>query len=330
MAANRPADQAGAVSRQFLQAAFRLAGSLGVRHLLIPADEPDDVATAEVLRTAQRIIWLTDTSGDGFTPRAPNDRVIGCPAAGLAPTSRVKLALFLAALRGFLGPEENVLCVAGLDSESLDSITYTSPQRQFPWLRGRDLTNLRGAAATREFARVLDIALRFAAEGREGKPIGTIFVLGDMGRVSPFLRQLILNPFAGHSPERRNIHNPDFLETLREFAAMDGAFVVSDAGYVELGGAYIDAPPTQASLRPGLGARHTAAAGLTAATAAIAVVVSESSGDVTVFHDGQAVLELEKPGAGSGGATFAAASLPASSPMVPSGPPDHEQGGRGI
>ena len=102
---------------------------------------------------------------------------------------------------------------------------------------------------------ILDIALRFAAQGREGKPIGTIFVLGALGQVSPFLRQLILNPFEGHSPESRNIHNPDFLETLREFAAMDGAFVVNHKGNVEFGGTYIDAPATEAKLREGLGAR---------------------------------------------------------------------------
>jgi DNA integrity scanning protein DisA with diadenylate cyclase activity len=48
-------------------------------------------------------------------------------------------------------------------------------------------------------------------------------------------------------------------------------------------------------LREGLGARHASAAAITAATPAVAVVVSESSGDVTVFHRGQAILELEKP-----------------------------------
>jgi len=120
--------------------------------------------------------------------------------------------------------------------------------------------------------------------------------ISDLSRfLPPFLRQLILNPFEEHSPESRNIHNPDFLETLREFAAMDGAFVINHKGDVEFGGTYIDAPATEARLREGLGARHAAAAAITAATPAVAVVVSESSGDVTVFHKGQAILELEKP-----------------------------------
>ncbi len=44
----------------------------------------------------------------------------------------------------------------------------------------------------------------------------------------------------------------------------------------------------------GLGTRHTAAAAITAASEAIAVVISESSGTVTVFHEGKEILKLEK------------------------------------
>ncbi len=218
------------------------------------------------------------------------------PATPLTRMSHVKVGLFLAVLKHHVGLEESALCLSGIGgSGQLDTLLITSPRREFPWLRKADLKQLRGVTATREFAQILDIALRFAAQGREGKPIGTIFVLGALGQVSPFLRQLILNPFEGHSPEIRNIHNPDFLETLREFAAMDGAFVINHKGDVEFGGTYIDAPATEARLREGLGARHAAAAAITAATPAVAVVVSESSGDVTVFHKGQAILELEKP-----------------------------------
>jgi len=53
----------------------------------------------------------------------------------------------------------------------------------------------------------------------QGSSIGAIFVLGDRRTLSPHLRQLILNPLKGHAPAVRSIHNPDFLETLRELAA---------------------------------------------------------------------------------------------------------------
>jgi DNA integrity scanning protein DisA with diadenylate cyclase activity len=139
------------------------------------------------------------------------------------------------------------------------------------------------------------MTLRLSTEGREGRPIGTIFVVGDAKQLTPHLRQLVLNPLEGHPKSRRNIHDPHFLETIRELAAMDGAFVISRTGTVESAGTFLAPPTHEVKLRPGLGARHAAAANFTASTDAIAVVISESSGTITVFHEGNPILELEKP-----------------------------------
>ena len=46
-------------------------------------------------------------------------------------------------------------------------------------------------------------------------------------------------------------------------------------------------------LQPGHGSRHAGVAAITSVAPAVAVALSESSGTVTVFHDGQPVLELE-------------------------------------
>jgi DNA integrity scanning protein DisA with diadenylate cyclase activity len=142
---------------------------------------------------------------------------------------------------------------------------------------------------------LIEIALRLAAEGREGKPIGTIFVIGDESQLEPYLRQLVLNPCEGHPQRDRNIHNTDFFETVREFAGLDGGFIVNAKGIVQSAGTYLDAPAKRVKLRPGLGARHTAALSITAVTNAIAIAISSSSGTVTVFHEGRPILELERP-----------------------------------
>jgi DNA integrity scanning protein DisA with diadenylate cyclase activity len=169
-----------------------------------------------------------------------------------------------------------------------------NPQRDFPWFRKQNVEEAQESIATRELVRVIDVAIRLAREGREGRPLGTIFVLGEPEMLEPHLRQLVLNPCEGHPQKNRNIHDPDFFETLREFAALDGAFVINNRGIVESAGTYLDAPAPKTKIRSGLGARHTAAAAITAVTEAVAVVISASSGTVTVFHEGKGILELEK------------------------------------
>ena len=161
--------------------------------------------------------------------------------------SQLNLALFLAALNRHVGSDERVLGLSGVTgSQRLDTLVIAKPERDYPWLRHHKSER----AVTRHLARLLEIALRFAREGREGSPIGAIFVLGDRSILSPHLRQLILNPLQGHPQAARSIHNPDFLETLRELAAMDGAFVINRRGVVDSAGTYLSAPVGQGRLSP--------------------------------------------------------------------------------
>ncbi len=61
---------------------------------------------------------------------------------------------------------------------------------------------------------VLTIALNIAQKGREGKKIGTAFVIGDVDEVLKRSSPLILNPYKGHSERERDITNPDTWESV--------------------------------------------------------------------------------------------------------------------
>jgi DNA integrity scanning protein DisA with diadenylate cyclase activity len=164
----------------------------------------------------------------------------------------------------------------------------------------RTVNEVRFRFATQAFLRALDITARFAAEGREGKSIGAIFVVGEIEELRPYLKQLILNPVAGHPKKSRNIHSPEFFETLRELAGLDGAFIVNPKGTVESAGTSLSSPMRGIKMPHGLGARHTAAAAITASTQAVAIALSQSSHSITLFHEGRAILELERPGPTTG------------------------------
>ena len=135
------------------------------------------------------------------------------------------------------------------------------------------------------------LAVEIAREGREGRKIGTLFVVGDTEEVLKHSRSLILDPLFGHPDALKLIHLPDMRETVKELAQLDGAFVVSDAGVVVSACRYIDAFSEGIALPLGLGSRHMAAASITKQTGAVAVVVSESS-IVRVFDDGEIISEI--------------------------------------
>ena len=138
---------------------------------------------------------------------------------------------------------------------------------------------------------VIILAVEIAREGREGRKIGTMFVVSDSEEVMKHSRSLILDPLYGHPNDLKHVDDPDMRETVKELAQLDGAFLVSDEGVVVSACRYIDAFSEGIQLPLGLGSRHMAAASISKQTRAVAVVVSESS-IVRVFDDGQLISEI--------------------------------------
>jgi len=144
---------------------------------------------------------------------------------------------------------------------------------------------------TRVLEQTVSLAVEIAREGREGRKIGTLFVVGDSGEVIKRSKPLILDPLHGHPDESKQIESPDMRETIKELAQLDGAFLVSNAGVVLSAARYIDAASDSLDLPLGLGSRHVAGASISRQTRAVAVVVSESS-MVRMFDDGELVSEI--------------------------------------
>lgn len=138
---------------------------------------------------------------------------------------------------------------------------------------------------------VVTLAIEIAREGREGRKIGTMFVVSDSDEILKRSRCLILDPLLGHPASQKHIGDPNMRETVKELAQLDGAFIVSDYGIVVSACRYINASADGVDLPLGLGSRHMAAASITKQTNAVAVVVSESS-MVRVFDDGELISEI--------------------------------------
>jgi diadenylate cyclase len=139
---------------------------------------------------------------------------------------------------------------------------------------------------------LVQLAVELAREGREGRKVGTLFVVGDVDEVTKRSRPLLLDPLYGHAPELLHVDRPEFRETVKELAQLDGAFLVDDEGVFVSAGRYIDVDVgAPANFMPGLGTRHAAAASVSRETNATALVVSQSS-VVRVFSGGEIRAEI--------------------------------------
>ena len=206
--------------------------------------------------------------------------------------SQLRSAILIGLTRGIFESNELICCVGGLpQSNRFDSILIVDVAREFSTLFSDRSHPLPPSIRPEVMERVLAIAMELGLEGREGKKVGCLFVLGDTQKVLEFSKPLVLNPFYGYREEDRNVLNPFMDETVKEFSSIDGAFIIRGNGIIEAAGTLLRAPEYP-DLPGGLGARHAAAAAITKSTRSLAIVVSESTGQVTLFIHGDMVSLL--------------------------------------
>lgn len=139
---------------------------------------------------------------------------------------------------------------------------------------------------------VLSLAIELAHEGREGRNVGTAFIIGEGSSLLARSHQAILNPYAGHPLSVCDVRNRENWESVKEFAQLDGVFILTKEGYIVAAGRYLDADARGISLPSGLGGRHMATAAITRDVASVGITVSESGGLVRLFRDGVCRLTL--------------------------------------
>jgi len=198
------------------------------------------------------------------------------------------------AVAGYLKGAISGAIVGVIDGPSFDSIIVYDPRGSYAV---KSLQEREGLVNSDAFRAVMELALELALEGREGRHIGTAFIIGAVENVLRASHQLLLNPFKGHDQNDLIITDRGNWETFKEFAQLDGVFVISGEGIVCASGRYLDVDARSVRIQQGLGGRHAASAAITAETDAVAVVVSES-GVIRVYQDGEQIIEIEPGGMG--------------------------------
>ena len=161
-----------------------------------------------------------------------------------------------------LAPGAKVVAIySGFEADIHDSISVIHLGEHLGQLTARDLRQLETRVPLDTLKTVVDMAVEIGREGREGKPVGTLFVVGDSRKVMASSHPTGFDPVRGYSRKERNLDDPRVREGIKEIAQLDGAIVVSAEGIVLGAARYIDASaehitPAQRAWRSALGRRR--------------------------------------------------------------------------
>ena len=288
--------QQNRVNRLMFREAERVAQGADCGAIVVFGDTFIGGIQAGVLQSKLKTILVTRTAletaddGRGFT------ETIQVRSFSNQRLAQLRSAMLVALTRGVVTFSDRICCVGGISgSNQFDTLVVVDIEREFQTLLTGSTADLLPADVKPEvLERVIAVATELGVEGREGRPVGWLFVVGDVEKVASLSKPLVLNPFFGYKEEDRNILNPFMDETVKEFSSIDGAFIIRGDGVVESAGSLIQATDSTHVLPSGLGSRHAAAAAISVKANCISIVVSSSTGQVTLFRRGVMLPLTEK------------------------------------
>jgi len=285
------------INKTMIDHAVKIAREIKANALLVCADVVSDVSPIMDEIKKDIAFIMVSREDESLSEEMKKDaKVLYIPNVNLTRVGIIKIAIAKGIILGALKRGDKVVCLSGVPKFGYaDSIFVIDVGKEFEILTSDFINDVLENVRPEVFNAVLNIALELAAQGRESRKVGTIFILGDDEKVMQLSRQMIINPFLGYPEDQLNIMNPDLEETIKELSAIDGAFIIKENGVLVTAGRHLSAALDSKDFPPGLGSRHIAAAGITSLTRAVAIVISESSGNVTVFKNGKLFVTIEKP-----------------------------------
>jgi diadenylate cyclase len=288
--------QIGPQFENLLKSAQRLADLSDAAAVVLLADEPYDFKAVRKFLRGTRLVVASE---DVVVQEAVTEDEIALVPILHEPQTRstqVSQVLLEAIADEILQSGDTIVAVySSYDNDRCDTVSAIELSEQLAKLTSRDLQRLETQVPLDTLRQVVDLACEVGREGREGKSVGTIFVVGNHRKVMSLSQEQVHDPFRGgaYPKEERSVRNPRVRESIKELAQVDGAFVISSDGFVYGFGRHLRASADGLALSKGLGSRHWAAAEISKATEAIAVAVSESTGTVRIFQNGKVVLHIE-------------------------------------
>jgi diadenylate cyclase len=288
------------LTRSLVRHAHAIAREVGARVILLYADVvEEDNDLADLIQDVDFRVILVSRRAKFQAPAGWDElcEVVRVPDIPMTRAGQIKVATLVAAAEKLLRMGDRILCLTGIDgSGAIDTIIVLDLGTEIEMFANSAADPLPSDVTPAVFERMLSLASELGLEGREGRPVGTIFVLGDSDLVLAHSHQLVINPFHGYPESDRNVLDPRLEETLKEFSAIDGAFVIRGDGVVLSAGRYL-APrgKLEEPLPQGLGTRHEASAGITSTTNAIVLCISQSTGTVSIFRKGHLITDIAKP-----------------------------------
>lgn len=231
------------IADTFADALARTARLASCDRVLIVGHAPALLKKLKSLRA--KVIFAVSDARHQDAIECAGFTALGVPPMQSSRTDRLTSALAAAMNSSLIMPAQQLACAVVRDDGVVDMLMHLTADAFTADRPSLQVARMHTRIPAPLLEVLADLALRIGREGYEGRPLGTLIVVGDATRVLEQSTPLTLNPFQGYSEQERNLFSHEVRSAVRTFAMLDGAFVVRDDGVVLAAGRHIQvtAPP---------------------------------------------------------------------------------------
>ena len=199
--------QQNRVNRLMFREAGRVADGAGCGAIMIFGDTFVGGIQAADVPTKGKTILVTRNPIEPSEDQKGFAETIQVRSFSSQRLAQLRSAMLVALTRGIISFTDRVCCVGGMTgSNQFDTLVVVDVEREFQTLlTGQTADLLPEDVKPEVLERIIAVATELGVEGREGRPVGCLFVVGDVEKVETFTKPLVLNPFFGYKEEDHNI-----------------------------------------------------------------------------------------------------------------------------
>ena len=191
------------VNKTMIESAIKLTREVKACSVLVCVDVKSEIVELpdDVLSSVPFIL-VTQEHEELPEKLVRYSRKLDVPNVNLTRVGKIKIAIAKGIVSGLFKKGDKIVCLSGVPKFGYaDTIVFIDVGREFEILTSDFIGDVVEAVQPEVFNAALNIACELAAQGRENRKVGTIFVLGDDEKVLQLSRQMIMNPFSGYSED---------------------------------------------------------------------------------------------------------------------------------
>ncbi|MEK7732379.1 MAG: hypothetical protein AAB363_11035, partial [Planctomycetota bacterium] len=170
-----------------IDAAADVAKAVSARVLFAYVSAVEDLTVLQsAVKPPTKLILVCRDADDEQRARERSIPAMSVPAFDLTRMGQIKMATLIAFSQQLLKAGDVFVFLTGVAGRAVDTLVAMRVGEEFELFQSVGQPQLTEHIRRPVFERVLRLALELAHEGREGKPVGTLFVIGDHREVQKF------------------------------------------------------------------------------------------------------------------------------------------------